>query len=305
MGFSPNGKALGFAAAVFSYVSFGVLVFYWKALGSLSSYEILAFRILLTAVTAGLVLLFTGRMGQAVALLKDRSALRLSAFSGLSIIANWGVYIWAVDHSYVTEASLGYFIMPLITALSGLWFFKEKLSGFTAASLVMAACGVLYLTISYGRVPFIALAVAVSYNSYIVLHKRSNLSPLVGQFIETLLVAPFALGYLIFLGGRGQLGAATAPPLTLALLVLAGAITIFPLYSTLVAQKHISLAALGIISYLSPALQLLIGIFAFKEVFTRNHAVTLSAVLASLVIFTIGQFKMASQQAPIQQKSGG
>lgn len=290
----PN-KALGFATAVFSYVSFGVLVFYWKTLKVLSSYEVLAFRVLLTAITAGVVLLCTGKMDQVVALVKGNSSRRYTALSALAILGNWGVYIWAIDHNFVTETSLGYFIMPLMTALAGVCFFKEKINRYTVASLVLAGCGVLYLTISYGRIPLIALVVGASYSAYIVLHKKSAVSPLVGLFVETAFLSPLALGYLVWMGRQGKLGVAGVAPLTLGLLACVGAVTILPLYATLVSQKHISLVALGIISYLSPLLQLLIGVLAYHETFTTNHAITLSAVFASLVVFTIGQIKTAGQ----------
>lgn len=290
----PN-RALGFATAVFCYVSFGVLVFYWKALKGISSYEVLAYRVLMSAVTSGVALFCSGKIHQAVALVKGRSSRRLTALSALAILGNWGVYIWAVDHNYVTETSLGYFIMPLMTALAGVCFFKEKINKYTVASLVMAGCGVLYLTISYGRVPLIALVVGGSYSAYIVLHKKSAVSPLMGLFVETCFSSPLALGYLIWMGSQGKLGVTGAAPLTLGLLACVGAVTIVPLYCTLVAQKHISLVALGIISYLSPLLQLLIGVLVYGEAFTVNHAITLSAVFASLVVFTIGQIKTAGQ----------
>lgn len=205
--------------------------------------------------------------------------------TSLLITANWGVYIWAVNNNHIVDASLGYYINPLINVVFGYLFLNERMNKMQRWALALAMIGVLYLTIDYGKFPYIALFLGFSFSGYGLLRKIAKIAALPALTIETLLITPIALGFLIgtFTTStvHGSLNLST-----ILLLIGAGPATAIPLFLFGKASETVSLSTLGFIQYLSPSLQLLIGIIVFHEHFTTAHVICFAFIWAALVLFT-------------------
>jgi len=269
---------------VLAYLSWGVLPVFWKLLDTVAAVEILAHRVIWSS-------LFT----MAFCLVAKRSYLRkyftnLRSLAGLTVtgilvLTNWGVYIYAVNSGHMIEASLGYFINPLISIMLGMIFLGEKLNRTQLAAFLLAMIGVIYLTVNYGHFPWIAISLALTFGIYGLLKKKMNYDAMSALAVETTLVAPIALGYLAFGVAGGGIFFAMQSPSTSMLLVLAGIVTTLPLYWFGRAAVRIPLFAIGFIQYISPTINLIIGIFIFHETFSGTHAVSFAFIWAGLALY--------------------
>lgn len=297
MNHSTQTKGIMYTAC--SYLLWGLLPLYWKVLEQTAALDILAHRIIWSFVFMCGVLLFLRQWKDGItafrALLGNRKALVTLIFSALLITANWYVYIWAVNHGYILEASLGYYINPLVSILLGIVFLKEKLSRMQTVAVLIAAGGVLISAFQYGSVPYIALALAFSFGLYGLAKKRTQLSSAVGLTLETMVIAPAALVYLLFFSASGQTHAASADIGTVILLFLAGVLTAIPLLLFAEGAKKLPLYQVGILQYIAPTITLFLGIFVYHEPFSSEKAFTFSCIWAALVLFTMSQFKWKKQ----------
>ncbi|MCL2873300.1 MAG: EamA family transporter RarD [Defluviitaleaceae bacterium] len=281
----------GFIAAIAAQLTWGMLVFYWKSIESISAYEILAMRVIMSVVTAVIILSFKSALKDSLIAMKDKKFAGMILIAGLIIVSNWGMFIYAVNNGFILESALGYFISPILTVLCGVIFFKEKPDKYIIVSVIFVSLAVIYMTISYGRPPFIALYLAITFSGYLTVKKKINAEPVAGLFLESLVVTPFALIFVIFLMVTGASSILTATiPINL-LLLLSGAVTMTPLMFVMIAQKHISMLIYGILSYIAPTMQMLIGVFVYSEEFTMIEAVSLVAVICAISYFTFGQYK--------------
>jgi chloramphenicol-sensitive protein RarD len=219
----------------------------------------------------------------------------------LLISANWLIYIWAVNSNQVMETSLGYYMNPLISVLLGVVFLKEKLRVGQWVALGMAALGVLYITVRYGQMPWVALSLALTFAFYGLAKKIVNLEAMIGLAWETIFVAPIALIYIIMLQVNGTGTALELEGWKLAMLALAGVGTAMPLYWFAQATKRLPLSTLGFIQYLSPTIQLLSAVFLFGEKFTTTHLVSFSLIWGALLVFTISS--MRKKRGSVQMNS--
>ena len=206
--------------------------------------------------------------------------------TGMLVSINWGVYIYAVNSGQILEASLGYFINPLFSILLGMIFLNEKLNKIQLVAFLFAIAGVAYLTINYGHFPWIAIVLAFTFGIYGLLKKKMNYDSITALTVETTLVAPVALGYLIFGISDGASSFATQPFPAPVLLILGGIVTALPLYWFGIAAIRISLYSIGFFQYIAPSMKLFIGIFIFHESFTATHAVSFSLIWAGLALYT-------------------
>ena len=284
---SGDHHAAGVWYAVIAYVAWGILPTYWKALQRVPAGEILAHRIVWSCVFVFGMLWVLGGLGKVKAVLAHRQQRWGVLWSSLLISVNWFVYIWAVNGGHIVQASLGYYINPLFTVLLGLVVLRERIDIWQVAALLLAAAGVAVLTVEYGRIPWIALTLAISFGFYGLAKKLVNVEAMTGLALETAFVTPAALGYIIFLqaSGRGSLG--TGSPLTTVMLVAAGVVTALPLLWFGEAAKRIPLATVGFIQYLSPSISLLLGVFLYKEPFTRVHLISFSLIWCALVLYSL------------------
>jgi len=279
--------AQGFAAALAAFIAWGLLPIYWKALLGVAPLEILCHRILWSLVFISIVLTIKHRWGEAIAPLSSPRSLLILAGSSLCIGGNWLLYIWSVNTGHVVETSLGYYINPLVNVLLGFIFFRERLNGYQYAAIGLAAAGVVVSILSHGKLPWISLTLAVSFGCYGLLRKIAAVASLPGLFLETLVLGPASLGYLIYLKWTGAIGFTAGSPTTDMLLVGAGAVTALPLIGFAFAARRLNLSTLGILQYSSPSIAFLLGVFVYKEPFDTGHMVTFALIWAGLLLYTV------------------
>jgi len=216
--------------------------------------------------------------------------IRIYLIAALLIGVNWLVYVWAVNEGFIVETSLGYFINPLISVLLGVIFLRERLRIGQWIPVLLAALGVTYLTFTYGRLPYIALALAFSFGTYGLVKKLSPLGSLYGLTVETGILLIPAIGYLIFAEANGD-GAFLHTGLTSTLLMVgAGVVTTIPLLLFASAARSVSLWVVGLLQYIAPTIQFLIGVFIYKEEFNHNQLIGFGMVWTALVIFLVENY---------------
>ena len=203
------------------------------------------------------------------------------------ITLNWTLYIWAVANGHIVDASLGYYVNPFVNVLLGVLFFKERLSGMQKIAIALAFVGVGYLTYSYGNFPFIALILACTFAFYALLRKKARIESMPALTVETVIALPVALGFLVMTFVNHTNSYALSNVTTLLLIMLAGPITAIPLYLFGKAAETVSMTTLGFVQYVSPTLQLLIGILVFHETFTHAHAICFSFIWLGLILYSI------------------
>ncbi|MGE5514297.1 MAG: EamA family transporter RarD [Bacteroidota bacterium] len=272
----------GALAAFGAFLLWGVFGLYFKAVGAVPAAEILAHRILGGAVFAALLMAVFGGFAETRAILTDRSRLLRLGASAVAIAINWGVFVWAVAHGRALEASLGYYIYPLVSVLLGRILLGERLSRRQWGAIVLVALGVGWQVSHGSGVPWVALVLALSFGAYGLLRKTIAVPALAGLMVETVWLIPLAVGYLLLQGG-GE--APQAGGGTLALLALAGPVTAVPLALFAYGARRLRLSTIGLMMYLNPTVQMLVAVFALGETFTPAHAVTFAAIWAGVALY--------------------
>jgi len=275
----------GLVYALLSYGAWGVFPLYWKLLGDAPPQQILAHRIVWSLLFLFLILAWR-RDSIFIKYLTSPGILFILMITGALIGGNWFTYIYAVNNNHIVDASLGYYINPMVNILLGVVFLKERLSRVQIIAVSFAFAGVVYLTIHYGTLPYISLILAFSFGLYGLLRKKANLQSMPGLMAETLLLVPIAIWYLWYVDvqGTGVLGNYSV--LMDVLLVMGGPVTALPLFWFGIAATRIPLSTLGFIQYLAPTVQLLIGIFVFGEPFDSAYMISFALVWIGLGIYT-------------------
>lgn len=280
--------ATGLAAALLSYVLWGLSPLYWKYLTHVDAMETLAHRYLWTVPFTLIAVLAMRRWPQVRALGAQPRHLGLLAVSATMVAVNSGTYLWGVNHDRVVEASLGYFLTPLLTVLFGLLLFRERLRLWQWVAVAMAAAGVANLVATHGIFPWVGLVVGTSFAIYGAVRKLVPAGSVVGFFGETVLIAPVALVFLgglgLFGGGGAFVGAGLGTDL---LLVGGGVVTAVPFLLYVVGARRLRLSTVGLLFYVNPSLQFVIGIFIFDEPVTPAHFVTFGLIWTGLAIYSI------------------
>ncbi|HVG82808.1 MAG TPA: EamA family transporter RarD [Methylomirabilota bacterium] len=283
----PKGSGTGALYALAAFLAWGFNPVYFKAVEDVPVVEVVAHRIV-WAVLLLSVVVSVGRRWPAIArALTDRRAMGALAISTVLLSSNWGLYVWAVANERILETSIGYFINPLVSMLLGVVFLGERLNRVQMLAIALAVAGVSYLTWSYGSAPWIALYLAGSFGLYGFVRKTAPVNALGGLFIETLIVVPFALGYLVWLQVMGDAAFRSAGPGFDLLLILSGPVTALPLLWFSAAARRLNLSTVGFFQYIAPSTQFLLAIFAYGEPFTPAHAVTFPLIWTALAIFTV------------------
>jgi len=283
----PKENSYGFIAALAAFIAWGLLPMYWKALLSVPPLEILCHRIVWSLVFIATILTFKHRWAETFASLRTPKNFAILALSSLLLGLNWLLYIWAVNTNHVLEASLGYFITPLVNILLGFIVFHERLKPLQLAAIGLAALGVANSISSYGQIPWISLALAVSFAFYGLLRKLAAEESLPGLFLETLVLAPFALFYLVKLQVAGANSLFSGEPTLDLLLIGAGAATSLPLLGFAYGARRLQLTTLGLLQYSAPSITFLLGVFVYKEPFGSSHLLTFGLIWAGLAIYSI------------------
>lgn len=275
----------GILAAAAAFILWGILPAYWKLLQEVPAYEILCHRMSWSLLlTLGLVVV-TGRRALFRQALKERKNIITFTTTGLLLAVNWLLYIWAVNAGFIVEASLGYFINPLINVFFGMVFFREKMRWVQWFALLLACCGVTYLTVFYGQFPWIALVLATCFGIYGLLHKKNNLGALDGLCLETGILFLPATAVLVGLASTGGGSFGRIDLSGSLLLVGTGVVTTVPLLMFGYAAHKIPLSTLGLLQYLAPTINLVIGVFVYGEEFPRTRMVGFMLIWGALVIF--------------------
>ncbi|MDM5316297.1 EamA family transporter RarD [Fictibacillus sp. b24] len=284
--------------AALSYLIWGFLPLYWKPLDLVGSGEILAHRIFWSFLLMVGVMILLKRKNT---LQKDLRVLitnRKQFFSVLTasvlISGNWVMYIWAVNTNHVVEASLGYYINPLVSVVLGMLVLKEKLNSWQIVSFVIAACGVFLLTWQYGEFPWVAVFLALSFGLYGLAKKLGSFDSLTGLTFETMFVVPFAFIYLVYLQWNGEASFVSGGTLTTFLLWGAGLVTAVPLICFAQGVKRISMTMIGFLQYIAPTIMLILGVFLYHETFSRIHVISFTLIWIALLIFTLSRTKWAN-----------
>lgn len=289
----PNEQLLGGIAAAGAYFLWGLMPIYWKLIQGVSAGEILASRIIWSFVFMVIIILFTRNTGRLTFDIKAlfASPKRLWTIIGASIAisVNWYIFIWAVDHGHVIQASLGYYINPLLSVLLGVIFLKEKLTLWQILSFVLALIGVLIMTFQAGIFPWISLTLALSFGLYGLLKKTVKLSAMTGLTIETSIVTPIALIYLLFFDAHISQAFTFDKPGLMLLLMGSGVITAVPLLLFAAGANRISLAMVGFFQYIAPTFMLIIGTLLYHEPFDRSHLISFILIWISLLLFTFAR----------------
>ena len=270
-----------------AYSIWGLFPIYWKLFQHVPALEILAHRIAWSFVT--LLLLVAGAQGSALRRVRDVPLRVIGLYTAAAVLigVNWFLYVWAVNAGYVVETSLGYFITPLVNVLLGVVVFRERLRALQWVAVGLAAAGVLYLTSAYGSLPWIALGLAFSFGGYGLAKKKAPLGSLDGLALETaMLVVPAAL-YLGRLQYSGEGAFLRTGAWTDLLLAGSGTITIIPLLLFASSVRRVPLSIVGILQYIAPTMQLVLGVLLFHEPFTRVQAVGFAFVWMAVVVFAI------------------
>jgi chloramphenicol-sensitive protein RarD len=277
----------GYLYGLGAYAMWGFFPLYFKLLQPAGPLEILAHRVVWSVVVVSLLLAAMRNVGFLGRLLRDRRLLGGVSLAAVLIALNWGTYIFAVNSERVVETALGYFITPLVTVVLGVTTLGERLRPAQWAAVGTGALAVAVLTVDYGRLPYIALVLAVSFGSYGLIKKRLGLPPAEGLFVESSVLALPALAYLTWLGlsGDAHFGRVSAGHTTL--MVLSGAATAVPLLLFASAANRVPLTALGILQYIAPILQLGCGVLIFHEPMPPARLAGFALVWLALVVFTV------------------
>ncbi len=289
-GQSMNDKKKGTLLGVIAYLIWGFSALYWAMAVPVDPADILAHRAFWSMPFVMLVLLLTGRLRGALAILRQPRTVAIMAAAACFGAANWMVFLWAISNERATEASLGYFLLPLLNVVIGLTVFREKIDTAQKIAIGFAVAAVVLQFAYYGGLPVVALTLSLTFGLYGAIRKKVSVASLEGLFIETLLMSPFALAWLIYRDGAGlgQHG------LTVDLVLLgAGAFTAIPLISYVAASRLLPLTALGLVFYIGPSAQLLVAVLVFGEPFTSVQAAAFAMVWIGLAIVTLDNVRRA------------
>lgn len=287
-GLNRKGLLLGFGA----YLIWGFFPLYFKALSSIPSTQILAHRFVWSFLLLLLVLGWRKEWKTLGKLLADRKTLAIYTLAGSLLAINWGMYVWAVNAGFVVETSLGYFINPLVNVLLGVLFLRERLRWSQWLPVGIAAVGVFYLTIQYHSLPWIALTLAFSFGFYGLVKKIAPLSSLYGLTLETMALFLPAVLYLTSqeMNEMGSFGHGTG--ILTVLVVLTGVVTVIPLLMFGSAARLVPLWTMGLLQYIAPTCQFLLGVLIFHEPFTTERLVGFSLIWLALIIFSTERWWM-------------
>ncbi len=280
-------KNKGVILAGGAYVLWGLLPVYWKQLHTVPALQTLSHRIVWALVFTCILLTVRRDWAWLKPALRSRKTVLAFLASTIFLSINWLTYIWAVNANYVVESSLGYFITPLLNVALGVLLYKERMRGGQWVAIVLAGAGVLYLAIVYGHFPWIGLTLAVSFALYGVLRKQAPLPSLQGLTLETMFAALPALLYLALMQVSGEAAFLNDGSLITILLIGAGAITAVPLIMFAAGVRLIPLTTLGILQFISPTIQFLLGVLVYNEPFNGQRLLGFSLVWLALIVFTV------------------
>jgi chloramphenicol-sensitive protein RarD len=293
-----SGQRAGVASGLTAYILWGLFPLYWGFLEPATPTEVLAARVVFSLASLALLVTAVGQWGTVRAVLGDRRRLLILAGAALVVSVNWGVFIWSVDNGHVVDASLGYFINPLVSIALGVIVLRERLRDLQWLAVGIAAVAVLYATISMGRLPWIALVLAFSFGIYGLAKKLAGVDAIASLTVEMLVLTPIAVTYIVWLSTRDELVFGAYGWGHALLMVGAGPVTALPLLFFGFAAHRVPLTVLGPLQYVAPSLQLVIGVWWFGEQMSAQRWVTFIGVWIALCVFTVDAVRNARSGQP-------
>ncbi len=287
----------GVASALGCFGIWGLFPIYFKMLGQVSALDVLAHRVLWSAVLLLGLILAQDQWPALRAEFRNRRRLCFYLLTALLISGNWLLYIWAVQHGRILEASLGYYINPLVNVLLGVLFLRERLNPRQWTAVALAAAGVLVLVAGHRAFPWISLTLALSFGGYGLLRKKAGHAATLGLCVETVLLAPVALLFLAVLATRGAGAFGAVNGQTDLLLLAAGPVTVAPLLMFLEATRRLRLSTVGLIQYLTPTLQFLLAVVLYGETFTTIHLAAFGCIWLALALYSVDAWRGYQPQA--------
>lgn len=293
-----KGILLGFCA----YILWGIIPLYWKLLPDVAAIDILCYRIIWSFIFMLIYLLFTKKwtsfLVEVKTVFKDKKKLFAISCASILISINWFTFIYSVSHGHVTQASLGYYMNPLVNVLLATFVLKERLSRFGLIACLLAFTGVILLAIQTGEIPYASLIMAFSFSIYGLIKKKISISSYTGLTIETFIILPIAMIYLFFFSDQGFMTYSVSTNL---LLMGAGVVTAIPLLLFAEAAKRISYIILGFIQYVNPTIMLLFAIFLFHEPYSQAQFFSFSFIWAGIAIFTYGNIYLYQKEQRLKK----
>jgi chloramphenicol-sensitive protein RarD len=298
-----SDTVFGVVYAASAFLIWGISPIYWKALRAVPAFEIILHRMVWSFFFLVPLILVMRRWKDFIDALKNYRTLLILLFTALIVGANWLLYIWAVNNNNLLQASLGYYINPLVNVVLGMVFLKERLRPPQILAVLLASSGVLYLTIYYGEFPWIALALALSFGLYGLIRKIAPVGALVGLTVETLLLSIPALVHLFYLDSQG-VGNIFRVSLKLDLLLMGCAlVTATPLLFFTLGARRLYLSTVGLLQYIAPSCMFLLAVFLFREPLVKAQVVTFIFIWTALAIYSTDSFRYYKHTELIPSKN--
>lgn len=301
---SQENNAAGISYGLGAFIIWGLMPIFFKELSHVDALEFLGSRMVWSFIFLIFLLFFRRTIPMFIQEVREvftnKKLLLLLLFSAVLLSSNWLVYIWAIANDDVVQASLGYFINPLMTVILGMLVLGEKLSRTKLLSVGLAAVGVLYMIFEGGELPWIALYLATSFAIYGLIRKKILIGSIMGLWVEMLILLPVAGGYLIYLSLSAPAEIISHDDYTLFMLAISGAVTTIPLVLFTSAARRLPLSTVGILQYIAPTISLLLAVFLWNEPFTMTHMIAFGCIWGALVIYSMDNFLPSRQKATNQ-----
>ncbi len=288
----------GVISAFIAFFLWGVFPVYFVILKDVSALEVLAQRIIWAVPFGAVIIHLRGQWAEVISAFKQRRTLMFLSLSALVITGNWLVYIWAVQLEQINQASLGYYINPLLFALAGVLIFGERLRKAQTTAVILAAIGVLILTVRGGQFPAMALFLGIAFATYGVIRKQVVIGGMPGLFIETVVLLPFALIYQAWIMVQGEAVFTLSDPYLAGILLLSGPLTVTPLLFFALAARRLNLSTIGMMQFIAPTIQFAIAVF-YGEALTAAHIVCFTLIWLAVIIFSVDAWRTSRALARI------
>lgn len=292
---TDNAAKVGVLSAIAAYCMWGIAPVYFKQLQALPAIDVLMHRVVWSAVILFVFIIGFKQGHKVIMAVRNLRVMRVLFVAGILLAANWLLFIWAINNDHILDASLGYYINPLINIFFGRLFLAEKLRPMQKLAVLITVLGVAGLVLSYGEFPWIALVLAVTFSTYGILRKKVAVDSLPGLFIETTLMLPFALFYWLTFASDYSMMSTNTWTLN-ALLVAAGVVTTAPLLCFTMAARRIMYSTLGFLQYIGPSIMFLLALFVYKEPLDTTRLLTFALVWFALLIFSVDSLRAYRQQ---------
>ncbi|QIR84158.1 EamA family transporter RarD [Paracoccus sp. AK26] len=289
----PADSPRGLILAIATYVMWGFLPLFMKELAHVPPSEVIAHRVLWSLPIALAVLLLQRRWREVAGALRQPRLLGMALITAALISVNWMIYVWAVGNNHALDAALGYYINPLFSVLMGATLLRERLNRAQMVAIALASLAVVVLTVQLGRLPLVAIGLMLTWGFYAFCKKSLPLGPTQGFTLEVLLLTPFALAYVLWLGASGQSHFASGSLADTLLLIACGPVTAVPLICYATAAKQLRLSTIGILQYIAPTMIFLTAVLIFGEPFGAAQMIAFPMIWAALVIYTLSMLRGA------------